>query len=215
VADKDQFFSFEEALKELRLKEEELKRLVSEGEIRAFREGDQMKFRRTDVENLDVTGARSEEETGVIDLSKGKDESSETLTDDLIFDEGDELELDTDEAGMATAEITSQDTFVEEEPIGMSTEPLDFSAEEVEEEMGEVEEAPVRRMGGARPAARARYAQAEPTESILWPVVLGFAAVLLVLAGFVVVSLIQGHANSLSEGLGNFFGETFGPLPLK
>ena len=47
----------------------------------------------------------------------------------------DTLELDTDEAGMATAEITSEDTFVDEEPIGMSTEPLDFSPDEVEEEI--------------------------------------------------------------------------------
>ena len=48
----EDFFSFDEALSELRLKEEELKRLVSEGEIRAFREGDTMKLRRGDVEAL-------------------------------------------------------------------------------------------------------------------------------------------------------------------
>ena len=48
----DRFYSFEEALKELRLKEEELKRLVSEGEIRAFRQGDTMRLRQSDVEAL-------------------------------------------------------------------------------------------------------------------------------------------------------------------
>ena len=48
----DQFLSFEDALDKLRLQEEELKRLVSEGEIRAFREGDTMRLRRTDVESL-------------------------------------------------------------------------------------------------------------------------------------------------------------------
>ena len=47
-----EFFSFDEALHELRLKEEELKRLVSEGEIRAFRDGETMKLRRADVDNL-------------------------------------------------------------------------------------------------------------------------------------------------------------------
>ena len=50
MAEKGEFYSFDEALKELRLKEEELKRLVSEGEIRAFREGDTMKLRKADVE---------------------------------------------------------------------------------------------------------------------------------------------------------------------
>ena len=48
----DQFLSFEDALDQLRLQEEELKRLVSEGEIRAFREGDTMKLRAQDVETL-------------------------------------------------------------------------------------------------------------------------------------------------------------------
>ena len=116
-----EFFTFDEVINKLDIDETKLKRLVSEGEIRAFREGDEMKFRRSDVENLDVAGAHSEEETGVIDLSAGAD-SSETLTDDLIFDEGDDLDLSAD-AGMATAEISSQDTLVDEE-IGMSTEPL-------------------------------------------------------------------------------------------
>jgi excisionase family DNA binding protein len=46
------FFSFDEALNHLNLREEELKRLVSEGEIRAFLEGDTMKLRRADVETL-------------------------------------------------------------------------------------------------------------------------------------------------------------------
>ncbi|MGK0220315.1 MAG: excisionase family DNA binding protein, partial [Planctomycetota bacterium] len=48
----DEFFSFDVDRDELRLKEEELKRLVSEGEIRAFRKGDTMKLRRSDVESL-------------------------------------------------------------------------------------------------------------------------------------------------------------------
>lgn len=122
-----EFFTFDEVLKRLSIDETKLKRLVSEGEIRAFREGDQMKFRRADVENLDLTGARSEEETGVIDLSAGKKGDSETLTDDLIFDEGDDLDLSSAEAGMATAEISSQDTFVDEN-TGMQTEQLPADA---------------------------------------------------------------------------------------
>src|SRR4029077_10315216 len=98
VADKEQFYSFEEALRELRLKEEELRRLVSEGEIRAFREGDTMKLRRSDVENL-----RSELSGGeVVDLGGAGEE--------LVFE--DDTDLD---AGMATEEISEADTLLEED----------------------------------------------------------------------------------------------------
>ena len=65
----DDFYSFDEALDELKLKEEELKRLVSEGELRAFRKGDTMKIRRADVELL-----RSELDSDVADLDETVDE---------------------------------------------------------------------------------------------------------------------------------------------
>jgi excisionase family DNA binding protein len=97
VAEKE-FLSFEEALKELRLKEEELKRLVSEGEIRAFREGETMKLRRSDVQNLrnELTGGE------VVDLGVSSEE--------LVFE--DDADLD---AGMATEEISEADTILEDE----------------------------------------------------------------------------------------------------
>ena len=119
-----EFYTFDEVLKRLNIDANKLKRLVSEGEIRAFREGEEMKFKRGDIDGLDV--AKGEPEA--LDFAAAEAESSETLTDDLIFDEGDELDLSSDDAGMATAEISSQDTFVDEggEPVGMSTEPLDF-----------------------------------------------------------------------------------------
>lgn len=46
------YFSLEEVLEELRIEEAELKRLVSEGEIRAFRDADRMKFRKSDIEAI-------------------------------------------------------------------------------------------------------------------------------------------------------------------
>lgn len=104
MAEKDQFFSFEEALKELRLKEEELKRLVSEGEIRAFREGETMKLRRADVENL-----RNELSGGeVVDLGDVKEEL--VFEDDALSDAG----LATQEIGMATEEISDVETILDE-----------------------------------------------------------------------------------------------------
>ncbi len=46
------YFSFEDVLGQLQLDEDELKRMVSEGELRAFRDENKMIFRRDDVENL-------------------------------------------------------------------------------------------------------------------------------------------------------------------
>lgn len=94
----DDFFSFDEALSELRLKEEELKRLVSEGEIRAFRDGETMKLRKGDVEAL-----RNELGGGeVVDLGEPAEE--------IVFE--DDL---ADEAGMATEEISDVDTIIEDD----------------------------------------------------------------------------------------------------
>lgn len=113
VSDQNDFFSFEEALDSLRLKEEELKRLVSEGEIRAFREGETMKLRRTDVEHL-----KSELMGGeVVELGGGGD--------DLVFED------DFEDPGMATEELTAADTLIDED-LGI--------LDEIEEEPLEVDE---------------------------------------------------------------------------
>ena len=93
----DQFLSFEDALDQLRLQEEELKRLVSEGEIRAFREGDTMKLRAQDVETL-----RSEL-TGDVDAG---------ASEEIVFE--DDVDV-VDEAGMATEEIADVDTILQED----------------------------------------------------------------------------------------------------
>jgi excisionase family DNA binding protein len=206
VGKSGEFFTFDEVLKRLAINESKLKRLVSEGEIRAFREGDQMKFRKADVENLDVTGARSEEETGVIDLSKGKDESSETLTDDLIFDEGDDLDLTSAEAGMQTAEISSQDTFVDEGGVGMATEPLPAESGETTD-VAEEPRAPTR----TRTAA-ARRAAVEPEEpkDTMWAVVMTVTAVVMLLGMIEVLGLREmntgdKHAPDMAKGLAEKF----------
>ena len=66
MSEKEDFLSFEKALRELKLRSEELKKLVSEGEIRAFRDGDSMKFRAEDVEAL---GSRADAEEASEELS--------------------------------------------------------------------------------------------------------------------------------------------------
>ena len=85
----DDFLSFEKALRELNMRSEELKKLVSEGEIRAFRDGDSMKFRAEDIKALTV---KSEGET------------------QLSF--ADSLEDDT---GMVTEQISEEDTLLAED----------------------------------------------------------------------------------------------------
>lgn len=87
----DDFVSFEKALRELKLRSEELKKLVSEGEIRAYRDGDSMKFRREDIASL---GAKAEADTRL--------------------SEGDALEDDT---GMVTEQISEEDTLLAEDEI--------------------------------------------------------------------------------------------------
>ncbi len=96
----DDFYSFDEALDELKLKEEELKRLVSEGELRAFRKGDTMKIRRADVELL-----RAELDADVADL--------DDTVDELVFEDDSDLDAD---AGMATQELDVETLVDDEEP---------------------------------------------------------------------------------------------------
>ncbi len=84
----DDFVSFEKALRDLKLQSEELKRLVSEGEIRAFRDGQSMKFRKEDVEAL-------------VSPSGG----------DL------ELDGLEDDTGMVTEELSEEDTLLVEDDL--------------------------------------------------------------------------------------------------
>ena len=206
-----EFYTFDEVLKRLAINESKLKRLVSEGEIRAFREGDQMKFRRTDVENLDVTGARSEEETGVIDLSKGKDESSETLTDDLIFDEGDDLDLTSAEAGMQTAEISSQDTFVDEGgAVGMTTEPLPADAGDSTQV---VEEKTTTTRTSRTSTRRAVAAEPEEPKDTAWAILMTVTSIVMILGMIVTMTLREMNLSHKpvpdKDSLGRKLAETF------
>lgn len=181
------FFSFDEALNQLNLKEEELKRLVSEGEIRAFREGDTMKLRRADVENLKKELMGGE----VVDLAGAGE--------DLVFE--DDLQLE--ETGMATEEISNMDTLLEEEvedvgEVALEDEPV----EEAElEEVGEEELAagvtPVRRSGGA--------VVEEVGEGLLFRSLAILTSLVLVLAIPVVLSLNSGRASSLATSLAGMF----------
>jgi excisionase family DNA binding protein len=187
-----EFFSFDEALNQLNLKEEELKRLVSEGEIRAFREGDTMKLRRADVENLrkELMGGE------VVDLGGAGE--------DLVFED----DLQVEETGMATEEISEMDTLLEEgvEDVGeVALEDVPEGAEELELEALEEEEdsggaplaTPVRRSGAV--------AAEEVAEGMLIRAVAIATALVLVLTIPVVTAMSRGSAGSLARSISGLF----------
>jgi excisionase family DNA binding protein len=185
VAERGEFYSFEEALKELRLKEEELKRLVSEGEIRAFREGDTMKLRKADVENLRAELSGGE----VVDLGEVREE--------LVFE--DDVEV-ADDTGMATQEIGDVDTVIEddvEEVVELEIEGAvpEETIESVEEEIVEEEE----------PVSAAVTEVPEPYEGALVRVALVLTTVLLVVALPVVLSAGREHASGVAQAIAGIF----------
>lgn len=179
-----EFYSFDEALKQLRLKEDELKRLVSEGEIRAFREGETMKLRRSDVESL-----RSELSGGdVVDLGDVKEE--------LVFEDDAALE----EAGMATQEISDVETILDE-PVE------EVSEIAIEEE--EVEEEEAARSASSRSAPRAIEPVQEvegPAEAILVRAALMLTSLVLLLAVPVCLSATAGKPSGFAGAVASIFG---------
>ncbi len=94
-----EFASFDDALKKLELEEEDLKRLISAGEIRAFREGSNMRLRVEDVakvaDQLGIGGTVAEEDAGEV-----------LEVEDLVLDEAEE--------GMATTQLSEEDTLLDE-----------------------------------------------------------------------------------------------------
>ncbi len=157
MAKSGEFYTFDEVVRQLKIDEGKLKRLVSEGEISAFREGDIMKFKKTEIDKIATKGPGSETSETVLseitleDEAPAFEESGETLTDDLVFESTDDDQVDLGDPGLATEEISSQDTFIEDtgDDVGMTTEPIDLSADltqEVDdEELEEIDSPAVRR----------------------------------------------------------------------
>jgi len=191
----DEFYDFEKALNELKMEEEELKRLVSAGEIRAFRSKGQMKFRKEDIEKLRETGAPLQVE------------SEETLTDELVFDEGDQLSLEEEE-GMATAKIDEQDTLIDEELPEIES---DISDLEMEPALATparpTTKAPTRR---ATRVTRLREAQeARKAASPLFVALMILTSVLM-LYGVIFLSNIANTNNTgMTQGVADFMVNNF------
>jgi len=180
----EEFYSFEEALSELRLKEEELKRLVSEGEIRAFREGDTMRLRQSDVAALRNELSGSE----VVDLGD--------VSEELVFED----DADLGDAGMATEEISDVDTLIEDDVEDVGE--LDLGFDDDEEPIAPVAPAPARRASSVRTAA--------PVEEEVEGIGMRFAMIVttgvMVLAMPVCLAVSSGRMNGFAKAIAGMFG---------
>ena len=220
-----EFYTFDEVLRQLSIDENRLKRLVSEGEIRAFREGDQMRFKRTEIDALAGRsgGGSPSSDTSLTEISL-EDESqptvnvggaADTLSDDLLIEE--------DAGGMRTAEISSQDTYIDQGDVGMSTEPIDFTEDEGEE-VEEIEDMGVdrpsrrggRRAAGAGAAAapprRPAPAQIEDAQTPLWiTLLLALGLVVSVFGALVATNISKARSGSMTD----WFIENMGGVELQ
>jgi hypothetical protein len=172
----DEFFSFDEALDELRLQEDELKRLVSEGDIRAFRKGDTMKLRRSDVDALrrELTGG------DVVDLNEPAEEL--VFEDDAVGDE---------DSGMATQEISDVDTLIDDD------------IEEVTEL--EEEDAPVAASKVKRPRPVANLEEDE-AEGMGIRAAMIATALVFILGLPVALAISSGKADGIAKSVAEVFG---------
>lgn len=185
MAEKDEFYSFQEALDQLRLKDEELKRLVSEGEIRAFREGETMKLRRADVEALRTELSGGE----VVDLGEVRDE--------IVFEDDADL---VDETGMATEEISNVETIIEDDVPDVGE--IEIEEPVVEEEVLETAAA----AGGGR-ALATQIEDESGYESGGLRFVMALTSLLLVLAVPLVLSATTGRRSGVAEAIASLFGK--------
>lgn len=92
-----EYYSFDDVLNELQLQEEELKRMVSEGELRAYRDENKMKFRKDDVESIKKT--RVTEPTVVLPPSAPSVENAAPPAPAATVEETGELLLTPEPAG--------------------------------------------------------------------------------------------------------------------
>ena len=179
--------SFDDVLNDLNMDEDELKRLVSEGQIRAFRDDDRMKFRSEDVQSLARGRHSSADDMGDIDLGEtqlggesleiieeetdetlldlgslssdqdfedtgatsvptvelsdiGEDQDA-TLTEELVFDETDELgglDFGEDDADATQKIDGGLDLSDDDDDIGLQTEPLDTGGLDELDELDDV-----------------------------------------------------------------------------
>jgi hypothetical protein len=208
----EEYLSFEKVLKELQIEEDELKKLVSAGEIRAFRDAEKMKFKREEIDKLRKDKGSSPDVIEILDSdSEAGDETAPTmdlessdLTEELSFDD----ELDSD-VGMATAQISDED-FLDEADLATDDEVELGPTEPEEEDLAEA--APVAAPRTPRDRTRvtksriAGVVEEEEEAEPQWALgVMGVSVVVLILGVLVMVDIATSSASPLVEWLVNIF----------
>ncbi len=192
----DEYMSFEKVLKELQIEEEELKKLVSEGEIKAFRDADQMKFDRNEIAKLMKKKPSGPDVIEILDTDKDSDtesaptvDSESDLTDELSFDDDSESDV-----GMATAPISDDDFLSDDVGDGEAGEEVDLGTLEFDDdgELGEddVSETSSMQAGGAARIKKSRIAgiseEREDTIEPQWALGLMIVSAIVLLLGVLV-----------------------------
>lgn len=142
----EEFYSFDDVLAELKVNEDELNKMVSEGELRAFRDDEVINFKKEDIDNLKkgkitepTVPLSSEELLGPVE-SVDKEalvEETVSVTEEVPFADEDITITDLEEEKPLEIDAEDQKTFVEGE-TGAVTIPLETK----ESEATFVEEAP-------------------------------------------------------------------------
>ena len=180
--------SFEEALNRLELEEEDLKRLISAGEIRAFREGSNMRLDATDVQKVAVR------------LGVGSDVDESSASEVL---EVEELSLDsTEDDGMVTTQLSETDTLLDVEVDAVE----EVAVEETIAEAGISKRSRRNRSGASSKSATVPQA-VMTDEGNGMRAALIVTALILVLAIPFAIGMIQGRSSGFTQGVVEMLGQ--------
>jgi hypothetical protein len=203
----DKYLSFEKVLKELQIEEDELKRLVSAGEIKAFREEDEMKFNLDEVRKLkskpsdpDVIELLDADEDLEASSEPTMDLESAELTEELSFDDDDDSA--TELAG-GEDEFLSDDLDVEEE-VELGS--IDLEEEDLLQDAAAPSRRAARDKALVRRSKIAGVTEEEEEAEPQWALGLLIAsAVLLILGTIVMMDIASGSPSPLVGWLVGMF----------
>jgi len=182
----DEFISFDKVLRELQMQEEELKRLVSEGEIRAFRDQDKMKFKKEDVERFRKVHSSPKDETM----------GAAEVPEELVFDEDDANQ----NVGMATAAI-SDDSFLEEEAPKAAPAPAPAP-----KSAPRAARAPAAASAsGRKPRATSVQVEEAKGEGIAMKIAILLSSIVLVVGTFVAMDATRSQPSGLTRSIADMF----------
>lgn len=190
----EEFYSFEKALRELHKTEEELKKLVSEGEIRAFRDDNSMKFKKEDIERFRKSAGS--------DLPTHEAPTGE-LHDELF---GEDSASGSDDVGMVTQQI-SDSSFLEEATDAPPPTMPGRGSKSGKKAAPRATAGTASGSGtGSRSAARRRQEAAIDDEGAGMRFVLVLASVVLLYASLVAFSARKGEVDGMTQGVANIMG---------